>query len=154
MKLATQTDETTIRKLEIQLPYGLIGLADLKKFELSRIEGSPPFLLMRPAGGEDFDFIVVEPNGLIPGYEMELSDSDAESLQIKNAEDALILNILTVHSLQPQHVTVNLVGPIVLNRRTLVGQQVILANADLWSTHHALIDERNRAVSTEGSRPC
>ena len=53
-----------------------------------------------------------------------------------------IYNIVTIHSLQPQHVTVNLVGPIVVNRHTLIGKQVILANFDQYSAQHVLIDER------------
>ena len=90
-------------------------------------------------------FLVIEPNGFIPGYELELCDEDAESLRIETGDDALVLNIVTVHSLTPQHVTVNLVGPVVVNRQTLIGRQVIIANSDRCSTHHTLVDERQAA---------
>jgi len=33
---------------------------------------------------------------------------------------------------------VNLKGPIVINRRTLIGKQVILNNASRYSLHHPL----------------
>jgi flagellar assembly factor FliW len=39
-------------------------------------------------------------------------------------------------------VTANLIGPLVVNRRTLIGKQVIIANSDKYSTVYPLIDER------------
>lgn len=152
MKLATENSEaTTAEKFEIHLPFGLIGLPQLKKFEITPIEGSWPFMTMRAINEERFDFIVIEPFGLIPGYELELSDDDAAALQIGCAYDALVLTIVTVHSLRPQHLTVNLVGPVVLNRESLTGKQVIGVNSDSYSTHHVLIDDR-RAEARQGRR--
>jgi flagellar assembly factor FliW len=155
MKLTSgDSAETAIRKLEIHLPFGLIGLPKLQRFSLSPIKGSPPFLLMRAISEERFDFIVIEPAGLVPKYVLELSDDDAETLQLASAEDAQVLNIITVHSLRPQYVTVNLVGPVVLNRKTLIGKQVILANAQAYTTHYVLVDEREREAQRTGRGPC
>jgi len=146
MKLVTENpNEAAIERLEIHLPFGLVGLPELKKFNVAPIEGSPPFLIMRAANQDRFDFIVIEPCGVIPNYELELTDNDAEELQIRGADDAMVLNIITVHSMNPQYVTVNLVGPVVINRKTLIGKQVIAANADLYSTQSILIDERASA---------
>jgi len=155
MKLSTEDPlETTIEKLEIHLPFGLIGLPKVRRFNVLPIKRSPPFLSMRSIGEERLNFIVIEPAGVIPDYLLELGDADAESMQIDFAEDALVLNIVTVHSLEPQYVTVNLVGPVVLNRKTLVGKQVILANADCYSTHYVLIDERAGNHSILEERAC
>jgi len=152
MKLATgNSNETAIEKLEIHLPFGLVGLAGLKKFKVMPIEGSSPFMVMRANNEDRFDFIVIEPCGVVPNYALELTDNDAEELQISGADDAIVLNIITVHSMEPQYVTVNLVGPVVINRRTLIGKQVIAANADLYSTQAVLIDER---AGTVGGASC
>lgn len=143
MKLATDSNSTTAREqYEIHLPFGLIGLPDLSRFDLTPVENSWPFLSMRSLGEEPFNFIVIDPSGLIPGYEIELSDDDAETLRITSGDEALILNIVTVHASRPQFVTVNLVGPIVVNRRTWLGKQVIVSNWNQFSTKHPLIDER------------
>ena len=153
MNLATENpDTTTIDKLEIHMPFGLVGLPGLKKFDLSPIKGSSPFMLMKSTAGGNFNFIVIEPCGLISGYKLEVSDSDAEELQIHNADEARVLNIVTVHS--PQFVTVNLVGPVVLNRSTLIGKQVIVANAEFYSTQHVLIDDRGGMVQPGRKRAC
>ena len=153
MKLATEnSNDAAIEKLEIHLPFGLVGLPGLKKFKVMPIEGSSPFMVMRAHNEDRFDFIVIEPCGVVADYALELTDNDAEELQIFGADDAIVLNIITVHSLEPQFVTVNLVGPVVVNRKTLVGKQVIAANAELYSTQTVLIDERS--VKASGGVSC
>jgi flagellar assembly factor FliW len=53
----------------------------------------------------------------------------------------LILNVATIKSYEPQKVTLNLAAPILINRRTRVGKQVVLLNYQNYSTTHVLIDE-------------
>jgi flagellar assembly factor FliW len=59
-----------------------------------------------------------------------------------SADDAQVLNIVTVHSSRPHFVTVNLVGPVVINRHTNVGKQIIILNWSKYSSQHSLIDQR------------
>jgi flagellar assembly factor FliW len=141
MKLATVTG-TAIQHCQISLPFGLIGLADLQQFDLFPIEGSEPFLNMRSTGVEPLSFVVLEPQGVVAGYEIELSEEDADMLQIQSAEDALVLNIVTIHSSQPLFVTANLAGPVIVNRRTLKGKQLVLRSPHKYSVRHVLIDAR------------
>ena len=144
MKLITTAPGTqsSIERMQIEVPFGLIGLANLRRFELTFVEGGWPFLQMKSVSDEELSFIAIDPRGVIPGYELELSDEDAEALGLDNADDALVYNIATVYSSQPQYVTANLIGPVVVNRRTLIGKQVIIANSDKYSTMYPLIDER------------
>ena len=65
----------------------------------------------------------------------DLSDEDAAYLELKKPEDALIYNIVT---LRPGNATINLKGPIVINRFTMRGKQVVLQNASKWSVRHPL----------------
>ena len=148
MKLATE-NSPTLQQCQIHIPFGLIGLSDLQRFDLSYIEGSWPFMSMRCSTSDDFSFIVMEPQGVIPDYEIELSDEDAESLQIATADDALVLNIVTIHTSRPLFVTANLAGPVIVNRRTLIGKQVIIAHVADNSTRYPIIDDRNHAEAAE-----
>jgi flagellar assembly factor FliW len=145
MKLDTeiQANTTTDQNL-LQLPFGLIGLPKLTAFSLTPIENSWPFMSMKWLGEERMDFVVIDPSGLIPDYEIEIGDEDAETLQITGAGDALLLNIVTVHSSRPHFVTVNLVGPVVFNRSTRIGKQIIILNWSRYSSQHPLIDQRPR----------
>jgi flagellar assembly factor FliW len=132
--------------LEIELPAGLIGLPHLRRFEIAALPESWPFVSLRSLGAEEIHFLAVSPQNLLPDYQLELGDDDTEALDLAGADDALIYNIVTVHNSERQYVTANLIGPIVINRRTRLGRQVILANSDEFSAKHPLIDERQTAA--------
>ncbi len=144
MQLTTESLPTQpgLDRLEVELPGGLIGMPQLRKFEIAALPESWPFVGLRSLGQEEIHFLAVAPQNLLPDYQLELGDDDAEALELDSADDALIYNIVTVHNTERQYVTANLIGPIVINRQTRIGRQVILANSDSFSSKHALIDER------------
>lgn len=124
------------------LPQGLIGFKDYTRAELLYVPDHLPFLwlkLQRPAG-EAVHFIVIEPGGLVPGYTPELFDADAEALGLRDASEAMLLNIVTLKSQNPLEAVVNLVGPIVMNRRTRVARQLVISNYSQYSAHWPLVD--------------
>jgi flagellar assembly factor FliW len=89
---------------------------------------------------DSVQFVVVEPGGLIAGYEPELFDEDARAVGIADAAEAMVLNIVTVEQHRPLEATVNLVGPIIVNRRTRLGRQFVIANYGRYGAHHRLVD--------------
>lgn len=124
------------------MPEGLIGLPDFKKFELIVDPESLPFVVLRAVEGDEIQIPAVEPVGLVENYRLDIGDADADLLALVG-EDAnpLILNVATIKSYEPQKVTLNLAAPILINRRTRVGKQVVLLNYQSYSTSHVLIDE-------------
>jgi flagellar assembly factor FliW len=146
MKLETEIQlSPSSGPLMLELPLGLIGLPKLTAFAIAPVENSWPFMLMNSQGGQSVHFVTIDPSGLIPGYEIEVADEDAEWLGITSSEDALVLNIVTVHSNAPQHVTANLVAPVIINRHTAVGKQIIVLNWSRFSSEYPLIDKRAQA---------
>ena len=83
----------------------------------------------------------------MPDYELEIFDEDAASLELRDPGDALVLNIVNLRQQQPVEATVNLIGPIVVNRRTHVGRQLVIANYSRYSAHHLLVDRSAAALS-------
>ena len=133
---------TVTEPMQIMLPFGLIGLGELREFDLQPIEGSWPFLNLRSRGDLEIEFLVVEARNVVNDYAVELTDEEALGLNLFSPEDALVLNIVTVHSMRPQFVTANLAGPIIVNRHTLLSKQIVLPQGEKLSTVHPLIDER------------
>ncbi len=151
-----QTNAAAVEKLVVHLPFGLIGLRHLSVFELEPSGEGGPFQILRALvteGESPMEFVVIAPSHLLDGYKILLRDEDVESLQIHEPSAAMVLNIVAIHSHEPQHVTVNLVGPIVVNRHTLIGQQVIIENSSDFSIEHVLVDQRNGGVHTENEAP-
>lgn len=137
--------------LALQLPFGLIGLRHLTCFELEPAEPGIAFQILRAQSEPPMEFVVMEPGGWVEDYKIVLRDEDVESLRITSPEDVLVLNIVAVHSHEPHYVTVNLVGPVIVNRSTLIGQQVIIANSGDFSIEHVLVDQRPGAAIPEES---
>lgn len=137
---------TTPDTLRIEVPHGLIGLCKLRSFDVTPAKDAWPFVTMHAIGDDELNFLAMEPQSMIPNYNLELSDYDAEVLGLTDPKDALIYNIVTVHPTAKNYVTANLVAPLVINRRTLVGKQVILTNSELFSAKHPLIDEREMSA--------
>ena len=136
---------TTSETMQIEVPFGLIGLTHLRRFEVSPVRGGEPFVRLSFLGDEQIEFLAIQPRDAISDYAIDLSNEDSDALQIANADDAIIFHIVTVHSSRPQYVTVNLVGPLVINRNTLIGKQVVIENRSQFSTKYPLADERQSA---------
>jgi len=129
------------RAHEFTLPSGLIGFADYTRAELLYLPDHLPFLWLKLHNAADsVHFIVIEPGGLIAGYEPELFDEDAAGLDLADAAEAMVLNIVAMQNQRPLEATVNLVGPIVVNRRTRLGRQLVVANYSRYSAHHPLVE--------------
>jgi flagellar assembly factor FliW len=130
------------------LPQGLIGFRDYTRAELLYVPDHLPFLWMKLHSATDsVHFIVIEPAGLVPGYEPELFEEDAAGLGLADAADAMVLNIVTLRQQQPLEATVNLIGPIVVNRRTRSGRQLVISNYSRYSAHHNLVEPAPAAGS-------
>ena len=120
----------------IRMPFGLMGFERVKEYLLLADPAEEPFLWLQVSNDANLAFLVVAPQPLLPSYKPEISPEDVAFLGLDSAADAAVLSIVTVRG--PNHATLNLKGPIVLNRRTLVAKQVIPANAAEFSVQHPL----------------
>jgi flagellar assembly factor FliW len=139
MKYAQQTtieEPVEASRSTIQLPLGLMGFEKVKNYLLLGNDEEAPFLWLQMAEDPNLSFLVVPPGVAMKGYEPDISDEDAGVLGLKAPEDAWVLNIVTLHS--EGRATVNLKGPLVLNRHTLIGKQIIPRNVSSFSLHHPL----------------
>jgi flagellar assembly factor FliW len=111
----------------IEMPLGLLGFEQYKRFALVTNPEEEPFLWLQAVGEPKLAFLVMSPFVVEASYQPEISGLDAEFLGLQGPEEKLIFNIVTVRG--EQRATINLKGPIVLNRRTLVAKQIIPLNA-------------------------
>lgn len=111
----------------VQMPLGLLGFESTKRYALISDPGEAPFQWLQMLDAPGLAFLVIPPSCLLLDYRPEISNDDASFLDLKDSSDAMVLNIVT---LRPQGVTtVNLKGPVVVNRHTWIAKQVVLVNA-------------------------
>jgi len=125
----------------IQMPLGLLGFERYKRFALVTKPEEEPFLWLQAVEEPKLAFLVMSPFVVVPDYQPEISEDDAGNLGLQGPRETLIFNIVTVRG--TQQATVNLKGPIVLNRRTLVAKQVIPLNAPQLPVAHPLPVQSN-----------
>jgi flagellar assembly factor FliW len=136
----TSIDRDAASAQSLRLPEGLVGFPEHKSFELLFAPDQLPFIWLRLHGPNPLHFVVIEPGGIIPDYELELFDEDAAFLGLASSADTMVLNIVTVKPGAQATATVNLAGPVIVNRRTGIAKQCVLANYGRYSAHHPLVD--------------
>jgi flagellar assembly factor FliW len=130
------------------LPQGIIGFRDYTQAELVYLPDHLPFLWMKLSNGQDaVHFVVIEPAGLIAGYTPEVFDDDAAQIDLRDSSEAMVLNIVTLEQQRPLEAKVNLIGPILVNRRTKIGRQLVISNYSRYSAHHPLVESTNVATA-------
>jgi flagellar assembly factor FliW len=120
----------------IRLPYGLLGFERVKSYMLLANPDEAPFMWFQMLEEAKRSFLVVTPKLVAPDYDPVFGDSDVEFLALNGSDDAFMLCIVTLKA--HGQATVNLKGPIVINRRTLIGKQVIPNNANGFPLKHPL----------------
>lgn len=127
-------------------PDGLFGFEDLTRFALLD-SAQPPFYWLQSTDRSDTAFVLIEPALFRPDYTLDLAPGEIEEIGIDESESALVFSIVTIPEDQAR-MTANLQGPIVINKRTMVGRQTITTNP-VWRVRHYVLDElaavRNRA---------
>lgn len=150
---ANLADLEPIHANSFTLPQGLIGFANYTRAEMLYLPDHLPFLWMKLHSPTDsVHFIVIEPAGLVQGYEPELFDEDAAALELADPAEAMVLNIVSLQNQRPIEATVNLVGPIIVNRRTRIGRQLVVSNYFRYSAHHPLVENAAPAVPSFSNR--
>ncbi len=120
----------------VRLPLGLLGFEQIKEYLLLADPAEKPFAWLRVAGNQSLAFVVIDPFVVLPEYKPDIPQTDVDYLGLKEPSDALLLCIVTVHD--QNHATMNLKGPVVINRHLHIAKQVIVTNATQYSVEHRL----------------
>lgn len=133
MKLATRIfGEVEVEDSKIiEFPNGIIGFPDLKKFTLMHDEeqGSSTIKWLQSIDEPGFAMPVMDPLVVCPDYKPEIDKDKIEGIGELTDEDILVLVTVTVpHDLTKM--TVNLMGPFIINVKDMKGAQCIVDNDD------------------------
>ena len=139
MKAAKPIEDTVLENMELPTKLFLKGgLFPFKHERYTVVEETeaPPFLRLE-ALDADLAFHVLDPFLLMDDYAPEVSDEDSDTLELNDREELQMLCIVNLNQ-DAMNATINLVAPIIINRRTGIGKQVILQNAAHFSVKHRL----------------
>ena len=109
----------------IKFYKGMLGFEGLKEFKFFDVEENPNFKLLKSNDEQHIGFVVVSPFDVNENYEVNLKKSTIKALKIEKEEDVLLFTTVTLNK-DIKKITTNLRAPIVINIKTLLGEQLIL----------------------------
>lgn len=118
----------------IQFPKGIPGFEEEKEF-IVVLTGDIefPYTYLQSVKSEDLAFIMTDPFLFLEDYDFEISDEDADFLELKNKEQIDDITVYTIVTI-PEDVdqtTINISAPIIINMESKIGKQIILKEYDL-----------------------
>tara|TARA_B100000959_G_C14739023_1_gene524233 strand:- start:282 stop:719 length:438 start_codon:yes stop_codon:yes gene_type:complete len=122
--------------VNLTFPSGILGFEEINEYSLQPLADLEPFFWMEGVASHNQAFLLVPPAHVLDTYSIEIGQMDVDFLQLNESDDALIFNIVTFGS--SQSMTVNLKGPILVNRHSMVAKQVVPVNAMALPTTYPL----------------
>lgn len=125
--------------MRITFKDGIPGLEEYKNFEIEINEDKEnPFHKLQSLDEPLLSFIIIDPFMIKLNYDFNLTDSTVEKLELKEPEDVLVYTIVTIPDDNYKNMTINLLGPIIINTRNNLAKQIVLSDTD-YTTKHKII---------------
>ena len=124
----------------LTLVEGMLGFSDTHRYVLMDDEIGEPFMWMQSLDIPSLAFVVIDPAIILPSYHFSVKKDQIKALETNNVEDLQVYVIVTMAA-NILDVTVNLQGPLVVNKKKRVGQQIVL-NDPNFSTRHPLFTDQ------------
>ena len=137
----TQGRITVDEKQCLTFPEGLFGFEEDKEFVLFDSEYKP-FLWLQSTENKALAFLVVDPFLICNEYELDIDDKVLGTISVESPSDVFVLTIVTIPS-SGNPVTVNLQGPLIVNKKNNKCLQVISSDPQ-WGTKHDILAEMKK----------
>ena len=133
----------------IQMPHGMLGFPDARRFVIVQHRKNSPFLWYQSVDDPALAFVITNPYLFKPDYEVELGDV-LEELSWNGDKDTLELYVVVnIPRGSPEKMTANLVGPILINNNNRQAVQLVLGNSS-YSHQFPLIQEAPLTAASVG----
>jgi flagellar assembly factor FliW len=121
----------------VTFPNGIPGFESCHRWVVLAADSHTPLRRLHAVDGAEASFLALDPRQVLEGYRCELSDSDRSRIGADSQTPLLWLALVNVEA--DGTVSVNLRAPIVINPRTMMGQQV-LPHDCLYPLRHVLVE--------------
>ncbi|MGL4366915.1 MAG: flagellar assembly protein FliW [Brevinemataceae bacterium] len=124
----------------------IFGFEHLKEFYLIPVEEPEQFVLLQSKEDPEISFMLTQPKLFLSDYVLDIDDKDVEILDIQDHNDVIDFAIITIPE-SIQDMTMNILGPIVINTKNMYAVQSI-SNCAHYTTKCRLFakQEENIAV--------
>jgi len=104
---------------------GLPGFTSLSEFAIVRCEQTEPIQWLQSMEDMDISIPIINPFLIKDDYEIEVSDDELDIIDSHDEEEMIVLNIMVLPEDLPK-MTVNLMAPILINVKKMLGVQIMM----------------------------
>ena len=127
---------------------GLFGFEHLHRFVSVSGGSESLFSYLQSLDDASVTFVVCVPRNLFPEYHLTLPRHEAAGLDLSENDTPIVLAICTVPE-KVEDITINLLGPLLINPKTKKGRQVIDQNPQ-FGTRHKVFSETSGDLAAVG----
>ena len=121
----------------ITFPHGIFGFEELERYAIVVFDEFKPFQFLISIDEPEIAFPVISPLLVIEKYEPKITKEDIALIGDFKDEDLIMYAIVTIKS-DSKEATANLKGPIIINQKERLAQQVVI-ESDEYSMEHPFI---------------
>lgn len=132
-------------KQKIVFPEGILGFEQYKEYYLI-LKPDSPFLWLQCATNESLAFVLINPHLFMPDYTLTISHRDWDVIGCGPEDEHIVLAIVTIPS-NPEEMTANLQGPVVINPKNRTAVQAISLD-DRHSIKHPILPALRKVLNT------
>ena len=117
---------------------GIIGFENYYRFVILDFLKDSQFRWLQSLNDPEVAFVICDPWYFFRDYNFELSDEYQNELEIESLDDIVAVAISTIPT-DITKTTLNLISPIIINLKKMIGKQVILYNSSYSTTHRIVL---------------
>ncbi len=135
----------------ITFPLGILGFDKTSRYVILNDPATEPLRWLQSVDNKDLAFVIIDPLRFRSEYTLDLSDEDVLDLKISAPEEAILYAIVVIPKDNPEKMTANLQGPIVINANLMRAKQVISTNSS-HKLKHFILEEMKAMLATTQKR--
>ena len=119
------------REKTIDMPFGMLGFPDKKKFIILKHRENSPFYWYQSVDDPTLAFVITSPFFFKPDYKIDIKDVLKEMSWTGNgkADHLEIYIVVNIPKGLPQKMTGNFIGPILVNNKVRQAVQIVISNS-------------------------
>ncbi|MBN2546692.1 MAG: flagellar assembly protein FliW [Spirochaetes bacterium] len=129
-------------KQKIHFKNGIFGFEDVYDFVLLDTPDNSPFYWLQAEKNINTAFVLINPYQVYPDFKLNLEPIDKEDLNIVDDMEIIVFSIVTIYE-NPVDITINLLGPIVINKTNHEAKQII-NQIENYTTKHPLFKKEEK----------
>ena len=132
----------------LTLTQGILGFPEQRRYVLLPHGGKSPFYWFQSVDRPDLAFVVTNPSIFTSDYAFDVPDFIGKELKIEKQEEVQVLVLLTIPKNKPQGITANLLGPMIINTKKMLGRQTVL-DPKIFPVRFPLLPQSNDPSSQD-----